>query len=241
MLLSHLSLGCWRSIGRWGFMAIFAALLAACQVGPQERTGDTAAYPTSDWTTVGGNYFNQRYSPLDQINRENVVKLRGVWMTHLEGSGVGPQYSNEAQPLVQNGIVYISTGANDVFAVSVETGKIRWRYRANLDPDVAEVICCGWASRGVALGDGKVFAGQLDGKLVALDQITGKIAWSVQAEDWRKGYPITSAPLFYEGLVITGFSGSARSSRGRLKAFDAKTGALAWTFYTVPGPGEPGH
>jgi alcohol dehydrogenase (cytochrome c) len=102
-------------------------------------------------------------------------------------------------------------------------------------------VCCGWTSRGVGLGDGKVFAGQLDGKLVALDQRTGKVVWSVQAERWQEGYTITSAPLYYDGLVITGFAGGERGVRGRVKAFNAKNGKLVWTFYTVPGPGEVGH
>ena len=106
----------------------------------------------------------------------------------------------------------------------------RWRGRA----------ARGWAA-GSALGDGKVFVGQLDAKLVALDQRTGKVVWSIQAEDPKLGYAIASAPLYYNGLVITGFAGSDLGTRGRLKAYDAKTGKLRWTFYTVPGPGELGH
>ena len=102
-------------------------------------------------------------------------------------------------------------------------------------------MCCGWTSRGVGLGDGKVFVGQLDGKLVALDQRTGKVAWSMQAERWQDGLTITSAPLYYDGLVITGFAGAEYGIRGRVKAFDAKNGKLVWTFYTIPGPGELGH
>ena len=151
-----------------------------------------------------------------------------------------PQYSGEAQPLVYRGVVYVSTGANDVFAVSVESGEILWEYRANLDP-ANSAVCCGWTSRGVGLGDGKVFVGQLDGKLVALDQRSGKVVWSVQAERWQEGYTITSAPLYYDGLVITGFAGGERGIRGRVKAFSAKHGKLVWTFYTIPGPGEVGH
>ena len=123
---------------------------------------------------------------------------------------------------------------------SVETGNILWEYRANLDPAI-DAVCCGWTSRGVGLGDGKVFVGQLDGKLVALDQRTGKVAWSIQAERWQEGFTITSAPLYYDGLVITGFAGGERGIRGRVKAFNAKDGTLVWTFYTIPGPGELGH
>ena len=85
--------------------------------------------------------------------------MKGVWRTHLRGSGLGAQYSGEAQPLVHDGVIYVVTGANDAFAVSVDSGEILWEYRANLDPANTSV-CCGWTSRGLGLGDGKVFVGQ---------------------------------------------------------------------------------
>jgi alcohol dehydrogenase (cytochrome c) len=196
--------------------------------------------PVEGWPTNGGNLSNQRYSPLTEINRDNVARLKGVWRTRLGGSGLGPQYSGEAQPLVYDGVIYSVTGADDVFAVAVETGAILWEYRANLDPTI-DSVCCGWTSRGVGLGDGKIFVGQLDGRLVALDQRTGRVAWSIQAERWQEGFTIPSAPLYYDGLVITGFAGAERGIRGRVKAYNAKDGSLVWTFYTIPAPGEPGH
>jgi alcohol dehydrogenase (cytochrome c) len=134
----------------------------------------------------------------------------------------------------------VPTGANDLFAISVETGAILWDYRANLDAE-NDVVCCGWTNRGVAHGEGRVFMGQLDGKVVALDSKTGAVAWSVQAERWQDGFSITSAPLYYDGLVITGFSGAELGVRGRVKAFDAQSGELVWTFYVIPGRGEPGN
>jgi alcohol dehydrogenase (cytochrome c) len=224
-------------------LAVLAALPVHSQSirrAPAFANGDLVPPPIDDWATNGGNWGNQRYSPLAQIDRSNVANLRGVWRTHLRGSGLGPQYSGEAQPLVFRGVIYIVTGANDVFALSVDSGEILWEYRANLDP-ANNAVCCGWTSRGVALGEGKVFVGQLDGKLVALDQRDGSVAWSVQAERWQEGYTITSAPLYYDGLVVTGFAGGERGIRGRVKAFDAADGSLAWTFYTIPGPGELGH
>ena len=201
---------------------------------------DLTAPPTTGWLTNGGDWFNRRYSPLTQINRDNVPRLKAVWRTRLTGSGVGVKYSGEAQPLVHEGVLYVVTGADDVFAISVDSGEILWTYKANLD-DAIDVVCCGWTSRGVALGDGKVYVGQLDGKLVALDQRSGAVVWSVQAERWQDGFSITSAPLYYGGLVITGFAGAEYGIRGRVKAFDAKSGSIAWTFYTIPGPGEVGH
>jgi alcohol dehydrogenase (cytochrome c) len=93
----------------------------------------------------------------------------------------------------------------------------------------------------VALGDGRIFIGQLDGRLVALDEETGVPIWSVQAESWQDGFTITSAPLYLNGLVVTGFAGAEYGVRGRVKAFDAEDGSLVWTFYTIPGPGDFGH
>ena len=209
-------------------------------LAPAFSAKELTASPTDSWITNGGNVYNQRYSPLTRINRDNVAQLKPQWRTHLNGSGTESKYSGQAQPLVYDGVIYVPTGANDVFALDVDSGKILWTYEAHLDAGIT-VICCGWMSRGVALGDGKVYAGQLDGKLVALDQRSGAVVWSVQAETNADGFSITAAPLYYDGLVITGFAGGDRGSRGRVKAFDARTGKLVWTFYTIPGPGEVGH
>jgi len=215
-------------------------LQQSIQSAPAFTVEALSALPTTGWITNGGDLSNRRYSPLSQINRDNVVNLRAVWRARLNGSGVGSKYSGEAQPIVHDGVVYVATGADDVFAISVESGEILWTYSARLD-DAIDVICCGWANRGVGLGDGKVYVGQLDGKLVALDQQSGTVRWSVQAERWQEGFSITSAPLYYDGLVITGFAGAEFGIRGRVKAFDAESGLLKWTFYTIPGPGEVGH
>ena len=204
------------------------------------ETASSQRCRATGWLTNGGNLANQRYSPLTEINRDNVANLRGVWRASLGGSGMGPRSANQAQPIVHEGVVYIVTGDNDAFAIDIDTGNVLWEYEAHVDPNVARP-CCGWAARGVGLGDGKIFVGQLDAKLVALDQRTGKVVWSIQAEDPKVGFSITSAPLYYDGKVITGFAGGDLGTRGRVKAFDAKTGELEWTFYTVPGPGEIGH
>src|SRR6185369_9906362 len=228
-------------------LAVLAGGLLLCARGAQVAeprdafsSASLAALPRTGWLTNGGNLFNQRYSPLEAINRGNVGGLKGVWRTHLNGSGLGPQFSGEAQPLVHDGRIYIATGANDVFALDAAGGAILWQYSARLDPKVS-TVCCGWTNRGVALGDGKVFFGALDGRLIALDMRTGKETWSVQAERWQDGFSLTSAPLYLDGVVITGFSGAEYGVRGRIKAFDAKSGKLLWTFFTIPAPGETGH
>src|SRR5262252_9411648 len=182
-----------------------------------ESAGDPSfaaltAAPTTGWPTNGGNLYNQRYSPLTAINRANVSKLRGVWRARLRGSGAAPQYSGFAQPIVYDGVAYVSTGANDVFALSIDTGEILWQHAANLDPNITSV-CCGWNNKGVAVSEDKVFIGQLDGKLLALDRATGKITWSIQAERWQDAFSITAAPLYIDGRLIVGFAGGDRGTR----------------------------
>ena len=238
-------------LGRYRIRAQVGALSGACVLcafaqdraispSPAFSAEKLVEPPTDGWITNGGNIYNQRYSPLTLINRDNIAELGAKWRIGLNGSGNASKYSGQAQPLVYAGVIYIPTGANDVFAIDVETGAILWTYEAHLD-DGIDVICCGWTSRGVAIGDGKIYVGQLDGKLVALDQTNGSVVWSVQAERNEDGFSITSAPLYYDGLVITGFAGGDRASRGRVKAYSADDGAHVWTFYTVPGPGEFGH
>ena len=232
---------------RWCFWAVLA-VAAVAGAEPPESTSipkspaftaqQLLALPESGWITNGGNIFNQRYSPLTLLNRDNVAGLKALWRTGM-GSGAGPGNAGQAQILVADDALYLSNGASDVFAMEVETGRILWAYRANVDPKSGNPI--GKSSRGVAMGEGKIFVGQLDSKLVALDQRTGKVVWSVQVEPWQEGFSITSAPLYYAGLVITGINGGEMGVRGRLKAYDARTGKLRWVFYTVPGPGERGH
>ena len=232
-----------RSFSRATLLAAAAALPMHlfAQSGPRDFSAERlVAPPTDGWLTNGGNLYNQRYSPLNQIDTSNVAQLKGVWRARLRGSGAAPQYSGEGQPIVHNGVAYVSTGANDIFALSIDTGEILWQYAANLPADLPSV-CCGWNNRGVALSEDKVFMGRLDGKLVALDRKTGAVAWIIQAESPKENFSITPAPVYYDGIVITGFAGADRGTRGRVKAYDADDGRLVWTFYTIPGPGEPGH
>ena len=208
------------------------------QIRPDEET--LSKLPTTNWLTNGGDLFNRNFSALTEINTDNVNQLSPVWRIHLDGSGIGAKYSGEAQPIVYEGVMYIITGADDVFALSIETGEVLWRYSANLSDEIS-TVCCGWTSRGVGFGEDKIFVGQLDGILKALDKDSGAEVWSIQAEAWEEGYTITSAPLYFQGMVITGFSGAEFAARGRVKAYSAEDGSLLWTFYNVPGPGEFGH
>src|SRR5262249_46373017 len=147
-------------------------------------------------------------------------------------------YRFEADPLVIDGVMYIPTGNDDIFALDARTGKKLWEWDSDI-PQNMTLICCGWDNRGVAVGEGMVFTGLLDGSFVALDQKTGKLMWRTQLEDYHDGYSLTGAYRYYDGLVFTGISGGEEAARGRLTALDAKTGNIVWVFYTVPAPGEP--
>jgi alcohol dehydrogenase (cytochrome c) len=235
--VASLALAAVGAVGEGGAVHAQGRTIAPAPAFVAERLD---ARPTDEWITNGGNLANQRYSPLTLINRSNVGGLKAEWRASLMGSGITPRASNQAEPLYFDGVVYIATSVNDVFALDVDTGEIVWRYDGNVDPRVASP-CCGWAVRGLALGDGKIFMGRLDAELVAIDQSTGEEVWSVQVADPNERYSITSAPRYYDGLVITGTSGGVMGTRGRVTAYDADTGDLEWRFYTIPGPGELGH
>jgi alcohol dehydrogenase (cytochrome c) len=236
----------WLRRGGFAFVGVLVAVVgSSLQAQTIARTpaftaADLVKLPTASWVTNGGNIYNQRHSALTQINRDNVANVKAVWRTSLNGSGLGQGYSQQAQTLFYEGVLYVVTGDDDVFAVSVDTGEILWTYEANVDFEHA-VICCGRLSRGVGLGDGKVYVGRLDGRLVALDQLSGKVVWDIKAGDPGVSEGITAAPLYYDGKVIVGFTGGEYAVRGRISAYDAKSGKRVWNFYTVPGPGEIGH
>ena len=212
---------------------------AQIEKAPNFTADDLSAAPTDNWPTVGGSLRNERYSPLDQIDTSNVSQLKGVWMTHLDGSGVGAKYSAESQPVVWKGVMYVSTGNNDVFAVSVATGKILWKYTSGISQKIT-TVCCGWLNRGVAIGDGRVYFGQLDGEVVALDQQTGKPVWTRQLVQWQLGQTITAAPIYVDGTIYIGVVGAEFGTRSFLQALDAATGKQVWRWYTTAGPGDPG-
>ena len=221
------------------------ALVPGCSFGgdsedvPAFDGSDLADHAGDNWPTAGGSLANDRYSTLDEIDTSNVKQLQGVWKTDLRNSGTEAKYSGESQPVVYNGVIYVTTGKNDVFAVDVETGKILWQYEGNLDQKI-DTICCGWLNRGVAIGDGKVFQGQLDGKVVALDAKTGDVLWTRQLVKWQDGQVITAAPVYADDRVYIGVVGADLGTRGFLEALDPETGESVWRYYTVPAPGEPG-
>src|SRR5256886_5787207 len=133
--------------------------------------------------------------------------------------------------------MYVITGNDEVFALNAKTGAILWEYWSGIDQKIS-TVCCGWVNRGLAMGEGLLFFGQLDANVVALDMKTGKVVWKSPIEKWENGYTITSAPLYYDGIVYSGISGGEYGVRGRLTALNAKTGEILWRGGTPPGAGE---
>jgi outer membrane protein assembly factor BamB len=195
------------------------------------------AQPGKEWGMYGADYANTRYSALDQINTKNVRKLRVAWMRSL-----GTLESQEATPIVVGDTMYVSTssGPKYVFALNARDGTVKWKYQPELPNDVTPTVCCGLDNRGVAYANGRVFVTRLDAKLVALDAATGKELWTVTVVDYKAGHAITSPPLVYKNLVVTGFAGGEYGVRGAVQAYRQDSGDLVWKTYTIPGPGEPG-
>jgi len=192
------------------------------------------AQQSGDWLMYGHNYWNNRYSPLNQINTTNVRNLvpRMVFQSGTERLG-----SFETTPVVVNGIMYITSPAapnNVVVAVDVRTQKTLWRYEHK--NAAVSTACCGPNNRGVAVSGGNVYVATLDAQLIALDQATGKERWSAQVGDPAEGYTETMAPLVIDDKVIIGTSGAEYGIRGFVRAYNAATGQQMWNWYTIPAP-----
>ena len=192
----------------------------------------------NEWTMYGGDYANTRYSTLNQINTGNVSRLRVKWLRSL-----GSLESQEATPIVVGETMYVSTstGPKYVFALNAKDGTVKWKYEPEMPSDVFATVCCGLDSRGVAYANGKVFVTRLDAKLVALDANTGKELWTQTVVDYKSGHAITSPPVVYKDVVVTGFAGGEYGVRGAVQAYKQNTGELVWKTYTIPGAGEPGN
>lgn len=208
------------------------------EIVPDFSADDLLESPADNWITNGGDIYNGRFSPLNQIDTSNISDLKAEWVTSM-GSGLEFKYSGEATPIVYDGVMFNITGDDHVVAMDATTGEMIWEYKPQLAEGL-DTVCCGWTSRGVAVGDGKVFVGLLDARLVALDQETGELLWETVVDEWHKGHTITTAPLFYDGKVYTGIAGGDYGARGYLAAYDANMGREIWRTYTIPAPGEEG-
>ncbi|UOM35061.1 PQQ-dependent dehydrogenase, methanol/ethanol family [Acuticoccus sp. I52.16.1] len=185
-----------------------------------------------NWLQFRGNYAGWGYSPLDEITPDNVSRLRPVW-TYSTGVTEGHQ----AAPVVNDGMMFVSTPQNQILAFEAATGKELWRYVRALPDDLFQLHP---TNRGVGLYGDKVYMATVDAYVVALDATTGEVVWETEIGDYTDGYYSTLSPLVADGKVVVGVSGGEFGIRGYITALDAETGAEAWKTYTVPEPGEPG-
>jgi alcohol dehydrogenase (cytochrome c) len=212
--------------------ALCAAMLlpsaAALAVTDAEILKD--ATTTDQIVTNGLGLQGQRYSPLNILNDQNVKELRPVWTMSFGGE---KQRGQQAQPMIKDGVMYVTASYSRVFAVDARTGRELWQYEARLPDDIRP--CCDVINRGVALYDDLVIFGTLDAKLVALNKDTGKVVWRKSVADHKAGYSITAAPLVVNGKLITGVSGGEFGVVGKIEAYDPKNGDLLWSRPTVEG------
>jgi PQQ-dependent dehydrogenase (methanol/ethanol family) len=211
-----------RSSARWGLSLVLLGV------------GATTLSAQANWTTYGGNDWNQRYSTLAQINTTNVRSMvpRMVFQTGITRLG-----SFENTPVVVDNMMYVTTPFNTAIGYDLSTGRQVWRYEHKLG---TSIYCCGPNNRGVAVHGPHVYMGTLDARLVALDRMTGEVAWDVEVADPAFGYSITHAPLVIGDMVIVGVSGGEYGIRGHVTAYNAMTGEQIWRWYSIPAPkGDP--
>ena len=226
-----------RTVALAGAVAMLATAAWSQEVKPATKYGDMslvsqdlldrAASDGNNFLHTNGDYTQLRFYPNRQINRGNVAKLRPAWIFQTE-----VKESMETSPIVVNGVMYVTTSFSHVYALNAKTGEQLWHYKHKLGP--ITTYCCGPNNRGVAVYDDKVYLATLDAKLVALDAKTGRVVWQTDIADPELGYSETMAPTAVKGKILIGTNGGEYGIRGFVKAYDAKTGKLLWTFNTIP-------
>jgi alcohol dehydrogenase (cytochrome c) len=213
----------------------FADAVGTGAVGITSVTDERLANPEPEnWLMARGNYQGWMYTPLDQINTNNVKNLTPVW-----SYSTGVDSGHEAPPIVNDGVMFVAAPYDKLLALDAKTGDLLWEYQRELPEGFGALHN---TKRGVALYGDKVYMTGQDAVVIALDAATGEVAWeSEPVADWREGYYMIMAPLIVNGKVMVGVSGGEFGVRGFIQAFDAESGGSAWKTYTIPGPGEPGH
>ena len=189
-----------------------------------------------DWLSYGENYAEDRYSTLEQINKENIKNLGLAWSLTIGTTLNGI----ETTPVVVDGIMYFTGPWSKVYAANAVTGQMIWTYDPKVPGHYGQKPCCDVVNRGVALYKGNIYVGTIDGRLIALDATNGNLVWDVITVDTTKPYSITGAPRIVDGKVIIGNGGAELGVRGYVTAYDAIDGKQLWRFFTVPGdPSKP--
>src|SRR6202030_1959249 len=186
-----------------------------------------AAHDSRNFLATNGDLKQQRFYPAKEINRSNVKGLHVAWIFQTD-----VRESLETSPIVVNGVMYVTTSFDHVYALNAQTGEQIWHYKHDMGP--ITVYCCGPNNRGAAVYGNKVYLATLDAKLDALDAKTGKMVWSPQIADASLGYSETMAPTAVDGKILIGTNGGEYGIRGFVKAYDANDGKLLWTFDTIP-------
>lgn len=222
--------------GRWKMilacaLVLIAIVLVWSKLAPGvTQPGAVADGDPDQWPVHGGTPLEQRFSPLDQINADNVQTLGLAWSATFDTNR-----GQEATPIMVDGVLYVSTAWSKVYAYDAATGRELWRFDPEVPGGKAVHACCDVVNRGVAVADGKVLVGTIDGRLIALDSRNGKPIWSAQTFDPELPYTITGAPRIVKDKVVIGNGGAELGVRGFVSAYRLDTGKLAWRFYTVPG------
>ena len=189
-----------------------------------------------NWLAHGRTYEEQRFSPLEQVNKESVSRLGLAWFSDMQSNR-----AQESTPIVVDGMMFLTTAWSRVYALDAKTGERIWHYDPQVPGAWARKGCCDVVNRGVAVYKGKVYVASYDGRLIALDAGTGAEIWQINTlTDRSRDYTITGAPRVANGKVFIGNGGAEFGVRGYVTAYDAETGAQVWRFFTVPGnPDEP--
>lgn len=214
--------------------AMAGLFLASCSGANGPALDDRAV--DRDWALHGQSADGARFSPVSNIDVNNVKQLGLAWSFKIE-----PDRGLQATPIVVNGVMYVTGPYSIVYALDAATGRELWHYDPEVDRGITDRGCCGPNNRGVAVADGKVYVGVFDGRLISLDAKSGKLLWSVDTiVDHGRNYTITGAPVIAGNVVVIGNGGSEFGVRGYITAYDVSTGKQAWRFFTVPGgPGSP--
>ena len=213
-------------------LALVAVLAAAAVLGAQGgvtseqlvRAGEDPA----NWITYSGQYHAQRFSRLVEIDRSNVDRLELAWVRQLPVLG-----QVQTSPLVVDGIMYLTTPENEVYALDAATGNVFWSYQHDLDETLT--LCCSKQSRGVGILGDRLYLTTMDAHLIALDAATGTELWDRKIADHLAGYSMTAAPLVVKDMIVTGTGGGEYGIRGWVDAYNAQTGERRWRAYTIPG------